>query len=575
MKFPKLKTLKRVLALIYKTRTIQAVTRDVVFVCAVFLEMYLINLGGRFIDATGEVLLNLDRFTLASYIHSDSFFFLFLGLGVWLVINGFNRLRDYLAEEIQRDIQFEMETRYFDKVSKENMEDVETKEFRNLLSYVGNYSFNGIHLTYQLFTEIIQDVARMVASMAVLIVHVGPLSLLLLLFVIPEAVSGYFHREGIRKYQNGQLERTKWIEYVTNLMTRIQYFPELRVDGTFKKLKEEYGKKAGVFLLAMKEKNKHWYIDTTFFATIGRVLLILYVVLVIAIAVAKRYSIGTFAALYNYAITAYESAYSGLNKIFQISNNLDHAQQYFDYIDFEGFGEREYGENALEKGVPEIKITNLDFAYPNQEKKVIENINLHILPGENVIIVGGDGSGKSTLIKLLCGLYKITAGDYSIGGYSIQELARGELKRKISVLFQDFVNYNMTLKQNILLGSEKTYFKEALYEKALQVSGVKRLMKIFKVEENQMLGKYVSNGIEISPGFWQRIAIARVMYRNREILILDEPFTYIDDKEEAQMLKDMFEFGKEKTIIYISREKRNTSMFDKAFVLEDGKLKKI
>jgi ABC-type multidrug transport system fused ATPase/permease subunit len=144
-----------------------------------------------------------------------------------------------------------------------------------------------------------------------------------------------------------------------------------------------------------------------------------------------------------------------------------------------------------------------------------------------VAFVGNSGSGKTSLVKILCGLFAITAGDYVVGGYSVRELARGELKNRVSVLFQDFVRYNFTLKRNIVLSRERKKVNQTLYEKAKKISEVDVFLEKENMSEEQVLGKFLGTR-ELSPGHWQRLAIARMIYRNRDIMIMDEPFTFID-----------------------------------------------
>lgn len=572
MSLQKFNTLKRVLKLVYTTTPVAAIIRDVLFISSVVLEMTLINIGGHFIDATGEILISLRQFTFYEFFLSDSFFYLMLGAGLWMIINSFGAFRDYLSDHIKKYVRYAMETEYFEKVAKSNLEDVEKKEFRDLLSFVNSYSFDSVFDSYKLFSDFIRDVFRVVSSLVILFQSIGFLGLVILLLPLPETLAGNYHRKKIKKYRDTEVERVKWLDYVVNLMTRIQYFPELRVDGTFTKLRSQYGKSSFELLSNLDEKDKHYYIDTNLFSTTGKVTNILVVIYLIAISIAKRFSIGKFKALYDYINTAYDSSYQAFNKLFQLSNKLDYSEKYFEYSDFQGFGDISSGNVVLKRGTPKIELKDLDFKYPDGSENVIKDINLLLEPGEKVMIIGKDGSGKSSLVKALCGLYKINDGDYLIDNVSIKDLHRGQLKKKISVLFQDFINYNMTLRDNITLSKEEKVFKKELYNKALKISGVDRMMKIFKIEENQMLGKYLGGGVDISPGFWQRIALARIIYRDRAILLLDEPFTHIDDDEEEKILKQILKYGKEKTIIYISREDRNSKYFERVYSLDNGRL---
>lgn len=558
--------------LVYKTSPLYAILRDIIFLLKVFTDIYLIFVGGEFIDATAKVLMNYNTFKFSQYFITDSFYFLTIIVILWLVSLSLARLHTFFGEKLSREVTLVMQGEYFEKISKENLEDVETKEFRDLLTFVQSYSFSSIITAYDLFGYTLKDVASIVLSLAFLISKVGLSPFILILIAIPEPIAGYLNRVKIKKYQNNALEKMKWFDYVTNLMTRIQFFPEMRVDGTFKELKKDYNDGTKEYKKGMIEKIKHLTIDTTFFSVLGNVGVGAYAIFILAKSIVLRYSIGTFKALFDYVNTAYTSASDAINRISKIINELDYAEHYFEFISFPGFGEMKHGEKKLKKGVPEINLKELSFTYPKDDKKVINKLNLNIPAKNKVMVIGKDGSGKSTFVKLLCGLYRISQGDIEIGGYSIKELKRGELKEKISIIFQDFVNYNLPLSKNITLSNDRDNINHELYKTAKDIAGIDKMMKIFNVSEDQMLGKYTSDGTEISPGFWQRLAIARVIYRNKEVIILDEPFTFIDSSDASIILKKILAFAKDKTVIYISRDEEYTDMFDKVYRLENKKL---
>jgi ABC-type bacteriocin/lantibiotic exporter with double-glycine peptidase domain len=336
---------------------------------------------------------------------------------------------------------------------------------------------------------------------------------------------------------------------------------------------KSYAKECMRYVKGYLERMKHYYIDTSLFAVTGRIMMTGYVIYALSVAVAKRLTIGHFKAMYDYAVAAYESSFSFLNSMFQISNYLEYSKKYFDYVEFKGFGDREHGNKRLRKGTPLLEFKDLDFAYPGDSKKVLENINLRIEPGEKVAIVGSDGAGKSSLIRIFCGLYRIDAGDYQIGGYSIRELDRGQLKKKISAVFQDYVNYNFSVKRNITLAGEKERVDEKLYKKVIKITGVDKFLRAEKITDQQVLGKYFAHGREVSPGYWQRLAIARMLYRNRSIFIMDEAFLYIDGSSRKKMMRDIMDFiGPERTLIYITQDRNNLKKFGRVLILAEGQI---
>jgi ATP-binding cassette subfamily B protein len=174
----------------------------------------------------------------------------------------------------------------------------------------------------------------------------------------------------------------------------------------------------------------------------------------------------------------------------------------------------------------------------------------------------------------MTGLYEIVAGDFVVGGYSVRELDRGELKKKIAVTFQNFINYSFSIKENIIIGANKRKnINNSLYEEVKEVSGVAEFMKEHHMTDDTLLGRNFAGGIDLSPGYWQRIAIARMLYRNRDIFILDEPLTFIDAQSRNIILKNVIDFaGEDRTVIYLTADTDNLDLFDKIYYFEKGKI---
>ncbi|KKR05561.1 MAG: ABC transporter, ATP-binding protein, possible subtilin transporter [candidate division WS6 bacterium GW2011_GWF2_39_15] len=571
----KLGVLFKILKLVYGLFPLQAITRDFVFIIVIALEMYGIKVGGQFIDATARLLIDHFEFTFASYFITDSFFYLTLGLGIWMLISALNSLRNFLYESIFKKVQFHMQSALLEGIARANLEDVERKEFRDLLEFVPKFSYENILATYQGFSDGIKWFIRGVAAMFILFSSLGLPALLLIVFVLPENLAGHLNRKKRHDYNNSEVERMKKVSYFDNLITRLPFFPELRVDNSVRYLKERYEKDGGAVMNGFIELLKHYYIDTTLFNIIGRLLLTGFIIFILVISLILKFSIGSFKALYDYTVTAYESFLEFVGTILRVSTYLDYAEKYFEYIEYKGFGDVIHGEGLLNAETPDLELKDLSYIYLDSGRKALNDVNLKVEAGKHVAIIGSDGSGKSSLVRILCGLYRIVDGNYMIGGISIKDLARGELKKKVSVVFQEFVNYNLSLKENITLTSDRKRINRMLYDKALSISGVDKMMEKEGILEHQVLGKYFSGGREISPGYWQRLAIARAIYRDRDVYILDEPFLHIDEESRGKILQSLLSYiGNLHSLIYITQEEDFLDLFDDVYDLKNGKLVK-
>lgn len=175
---------------------------------------------------------------------------------------------------------------------------------------------------------------------------------------------------------------------------------------------------------------------------------------------------------------------------------------------------------------PILEINNLDFKYPLSQNKVLKNINLRVNKGDTVIIVGSNGSGKSTLIKCLMGLYEIPDNKINLFGKDINLLTEKEIYGKVSVIYQDFGTYEMTAFQNILLG-DTTKEKDAIVESAKKAETDEYIRSLTNGYETK-LGRLFEGSKDLSGGQWQKLALARAMLKDSELIIFDEPTSSLD-----------------------------------------------
>jgi len=566
------KTLLQVIKFFYGRYTKDVLIRDFLFIIVTISEMVGITVAGRFLDATVKVIRDSNGFNIYEYIATDSFYFLCISLLLWIFVSIGTKIRINLANNISDKVWRDTNSEVLGKISVSNLQDIEKPILQNLIEYIPGYSIGNLINSYQSFSTIVYQLTRGIAALIILSSHLGWSVLILAIFVLPEVLLCHFNRKLIQIYddkQMGILKLTNYIYYTLGM--DIRNFNELRVDNTYDFLKKRFVTAKDKYLKGLFHKRKHFTIDEIFGSVTGQLFKYAYLVYLLAYTIKNKISIGNFSALFNYVDVVYTSAFHVFNTFALLDNYLSYASKYFDFINHPGFGDINHGYVKLPRKTPSLEFLKLDFAYPDEpEKKILEDISLKIDPGSRVAFFGGDGSGKSSLIKILSGLYEVTSGDYLIGGYSIRELDRGELKKKIAVTFQNFVNYSFSIRENITLTGEKDSIDKELYNKVIKICEIDKFMKKENITDTLKLGKYL-DGKELSPGYWQRLAIARMLYRNREIFILDEPFTFIDAPSREKIIKEIFKFaGPNKTVILITRDTDLLDRFDKIFVFDSG-----
>lgn len=217
-----------------------------------------------------------------------------------------------------------------------------------------------------------------------------------------------------------------------------------------------------------------------------------------------------------------------------------------------------------------IKVSGVDFAYPNRPVKVLKELSLEIRPGEKVAIVGENGAGKSTLAKCLLGLYKPDKGTIEIDGIPIGHFDPEDFRSHVSALFQDFVRYEMTAAENIALADAASRMEEI--RSAAKRAGVLDLIEQMPHQFDTQLGTMFGEGRELSYGQWQRIALARAFFRKSRIIVLDEPTASMDPVTEQAIMRTLCELMKDQTAIVITHRLSLCPLMDNIFVLKEGRL---
>ncbi len=219
-----------------------------------------------------------------------------------------------------------------------------------------------------------------------------------------------------------------------------------------------------------------------------------------------------------------------------------------------------------------VAFNHVSFTYPNSSRRALEDITLSIKPGEVIGLVGENGSGKTSLIKLLCRLYDPTSGDITVDGTHLSDLPILEWRRSLSVVFQDYRRYYTTMRENIWFGNLDLPPDDERIIQAARDSGIDSTISSFASGYDTMFGKWLENGEELSIGQAQKLALARAFVRDAQILILDEPTSAMDAKTEYEVFKRFRETTEGRTVILISHRLSTLRVADRIYVLQDGRI---
>jgi ATP-binding cassette subfamily B protein len=219
-----------------------------------------------------------------------------------------------------------------------------------------------------------------------------------------------------------------------------------------------------------------------------------------------------------------------------------------------------------------FEFRNVGFRYPGTERMVLSNFNFHLAPGERIALIGENGQGKTTVVKLITRLYDPSEGEILLDGVDLREYDLDDLHHEIGVIFQDFMRYEMTARENIAVGRVEREHTMDEIEFAARKSLAEGVIEKLAGKYDQMLGRRFEGGVDLSGGEWQKLALARAYLRDAQLLILDEPTAALDARSELEVFERFAELTAGKMALLISHRFSTVRMADRIVVLEGGKL---
>ena len=282
-------------------------------------------------------------------------------------------------------------------------------------------------------------------------------------------------------------------------------------------------------------------------------------------------------ATYGFITAAIVQAQSNLQQAFSTASGI--ADQALFLTDLIAFFEMKPTVQSKPNALPAprpiqrgFEFRNVSFAYPGTQRRVLKNFNFSLRPGERIALIGENGQGKTTIVKLITRLYDPTEGQILLDGIDLRDYDLDDLHTEIGVIFQDFMRYEMTARENIAIGRVELPHTEEEIESAAQKSLALGVIEKMPLQYDQMLGRRFEGGVDLSGGEWQKIALARAYLRDAQLLVLDEPTAALDAKSELEVFERFAELTEGKMALLISHRFSTVRMADRIVVLEGGRL---
>ncbi len=461
-----------------------------------------------------------------------------------------------IDKSISLDLQF-----YEDPVFYDNMQNARRRADSSALAIVTSIS----QVAQQLITLI---------SLVVLLVGFSPwLAVVVILAAVPNFLSNSRFAEMAFRALTHRAPEARLLSYIENLLTSNETVKEIKLFGLGKSLKQRY---EDLFTQFLEEDTSIARRNTYASLAWGMLSNLAYYgsyIWVIVRTITRAITLGDmtmFLSVFRQSQRAVQMLLENFSRLYE--NNL-YLDNLLDFLKIEPALEiPENGKIAPAPILEGVRFENVSFKYPGSEKYVLKNVNLFIKPGESIALVGLNGAGKTTLIKLLTRLYDPTEGRITLDGTDLRDFDLQSLHQRFGVIFQDFVRYQFSVKENIGFGQVEELENQERIEVAADKGGATEVIAELPEGYETVLGRRWNRGHELSGGQWQKIALSRAFMRKAEVLILDEPTSALDAEAEYEIFLRFRELMQGRVAVLISHRFSTVRMADRIVVLSEGRI---
>ncbi|KKR81224.1 MAG: ABC transporter, ATP-binding/permease protein [Candidatus Daviesbacteria bacterium GW2011_GWA1_41_61] len=501
--------------------------------------------------------------------------YLLIGLRVvtYFVLDVTFRTQELMERLFWTKVPIYLNEKIFQKTVNLDIQYFEDSKFKDLLEKVrDSVSWRPQQLVSYLFMG-----AQSLVQVIIAFIAIANLNPFLVLLIASVAVPEFINQTQQSKLSWGIWERNspfrKKFWYLSGLLQHAWTIKEVKIFRLAKKFLDEIRSIQEKFYLDNAKLAKRNYGLNLIFNALSTAVFIGFEIFVIFEALARRITIGDV-NFYTGVVSNFQSGLGGLfRNMTGVFENSLYIKSMFDILEARPkVVQAENPQKLTLRRTPLVEFRDVTFAYPDSKQKILKNFSLTINPGEKIALVGENGAGKSTVIKLLVRFYDVQEGGIFIDGINLKDLDLEDWYRHVGVLFQDFNKYEHTVTENIGFGKAFEEVNVGEVIRAATSAGAHPMIQKLDQGYQQMLGKTFEGGVDLSIGQWQKIALARAFLRNAPVLVLDEPTASIDAKAESEIFNRVERLSHDKTVIIISHRFSTVRNADKIYVIDNGKI---
>ncbi|MFZ4915231.1 ABC transporter ATP-binding protein [Paenibacillus sp. S29] len=486
-------------------------------------------------------------------------------------------LIEYSDKLFQISLINKLQTLIVSQTSTFNLADFESPQVHNQLKRVQNDSIDRPIQIYKELINLLSSMVTLCSSIAILIAFRW--WILLILVVSPLAsfysLLRFTQIQYVAKKKRAPLQRKS--RYINYLLTNEKSFKEIVLYQLSDYFTAKYKDIFDVFYKEDKYLAKKRIALYLSFQVISTLFIAIALIMIIQIAWKEVFLVGSIYALVQAVLLANQNINTVSQGLISLCDHNLYLDELFAFFNIKHKQDsssmllRESGIQA-DSTIECIEFKNVSFAYPDQKELALRDISFKMKRGESLALVGRNGSGKTTVIKLLMGLYEDFKGDILINSISIRNYHKEVLYKKIGVIFQDFVQFDFSVRENIGFGSIEHLEFDTRIWKSAQHTGVDKVIRDLPNQLEQQLGRNFEGGIQLSGGQWQKIAISRALFKDADVYVLDEPSSFLDPESEKQVFRQFQNFVIDRLCLYISHRYTSVLYAGKILVLDKGQI---
>lgn len=488
----------------------------------------------------------------------------FLGLASYMI----DRSADFIRQVFSDRLDISITEQVLQKTILLPMETFDNAEIYNNINTAATQTSSSCINLLESTSEIIYFAVQGASFFWIILHFSWPIALISLISMIPIIHLSLRINKHWYKVYFKRVEKNRLIQYLKMLMVKNSCIKEIKLYNVGKKIISFIVDNFTSFLSEDKHVRKQFLYKQTIIQALDYATTLGVKLWLIIKAINQNCTIGTIVLYFN-SLDELKIAYRQLvRQISTLHNSLQYLES-LDELEKQKI-ENSEGEGNFERDFSKIEFRNVSFKYPGCEQYALKDISLTFEKGKTYFIVGFNGSGKTTLIKLLLRLYLPTKGEILVDGANIKSINLSQYYSNISAIFQDFIEYPFNVYENVAIRTaDKSTHR---FNQVLNDVGMYDVVDQLPSKEHTLLMRDWSGGVDLSRGQWQKLAIARCIYGNSAISILDEPFSSIDAESESQIISNIRTKCKQNTLIFITHRFSSITREDQIIVLKDGSI---